>query len=70
MHSIARNHALIDGNKRLALASELAFYGMNGFRLRTSNDAAYELVMAVATGELEDIPAIAGRLRRSAQPKR
>jgi hypothetical protein len=27
LHSIARNHALVDGNKRLALAATLAFYG-------------------------------------------
>ena len=30
LHSIARNHALIDGNKRLALAAVIAFYGLNG----------------------------------------
>ena len=33
LHSIARNHALIDGNKRLALAAAIAFYGLNGRRL-------------------------------------
>jgi death on curing protein len=33
LHSIARNHALIDGNKRLALAAVIAFYGLNGRRL-------------------------------------
>jgi death-on-curing protein len=65
LQSIARNHALVDGNKRLALASVLAFYGMNSFRARMSNDEAYDLVMAVATGQLEDIPVIAGRLRQS-----
>ncbi len=27
VHSIARNHALVDGNKRLALAGLIAFYG-------------------------------------------
>ena len=68
LQSTARNHALVAGNKRLALASALAFYGMNGFRARMSNDEAYDLVMAVATGELEEIPAIAERLRRSAKP--
>ena len=30
LHSIARNRALVDGNKRLSLAGLIAFYGMNG----------------------------------------
>jgi death on curing protein len=30
LHSLARNHALADGNKRLALAGVIAFYGVNG----------------------------------------
>ncbi len=50
LHSIARNHALIDGNKRLALAAVIAFYGLHGRRLTLTNDAAYDLVMGVATG--------------------
>ena len=62
LHSVARNHALVDGNKRLALAATIAFYGLNGFRLTLSNDEAYDLVIAVASGELDDVDAIAGRL--------
>ena len=62
LHSIARNHALVDGNKRLALAALIAFYGLNGKRLTLSNDEAYELVMAVATGELDDVTEIGTRL--------
>lgn len=62
LHSLARNHALVDANKRLALAATLAFYGMNGLRLTLTNDEAYALVMRVATGELEDVRAIAAVL--------
>lgn len=62
MHSIARNHALVDGNKRLALAAVIAFHGLNGKRLTLSNDQAYELVMAVAAGELDDVNDIATQL--------
>lgn len=65
LHSIARNHALVDGNKRLALAAVIAFYGLNGKRLTLSNDTAYELVMAVAAGDLDDVTDIAARLERS-----
>lgn len=64
LHSVARNHALVDGNKRLALASTIAFLGMNGRRLTFSNDEAYELVMAVATGDLDEVGSIAERLER------
>ena len=38
LHSLARNHALADGNKRLALAGAIAFYGVNGYRLTLTND--------------------------------
>lgn len=62
LHSLARNHALVDGNKRLALAATIAFYGLNGCRLTLSNDEAYDLVIAVATGQLDHVEAIATRL--------
>jgi death-on-curing family protein len=50
LHSLARNHALIDGNKRLGLAAVIAFYGLNGRGLTLTNDQAYDLVMKVAAG--------------------
>jgi prophage maintenance system killer protein len=56
LHSLARNHALVDGNKRLALAATIAFLGINGVRLTLTNDEAYELGMAVAAGQLDEIP--------------
>ena len=68
LHSIARNHALIDGNKRLALAAVIAFYGLNGRRLSLTNDAAYDLVMSVAAGRLEAVDDIAAILRTATGP--
>jgi death on curing protein len=62
LHSLARNRALIDGNKRLALAAVLAFYGLNGRRLTLANEAAYDLVMNVASGQLDPVDDIAGVL--------
>jgi death-on-curing protein len=62
LHSLARNHALVDGNKRTALAATIAFLGMNGIRLTLSNDEAYDVVIDVATGTLEDVPSIAAVL--------
>ena len=62
LHSLATNHALVDGNKRLALAGTIAFYGVNGWRLTMTNDEAYDFVVAVASGELDDVAHIAQRL--------
>ena len=69
LHSLARNHALVDGNKRLALAATIAFLGLNGYRLTLSNDEAYTLVIEVATGLLDDVSDIAERIRASIAPR-
>jgi death-on-curing protein len=68
LHSLARNRALVDGNKRLALAGAIAFYGVNGRRLTLSNDEAYDLVMAVADGTLDAVEQIAARLAHATEP--
>jgi death on curing protein len=69
LHSLARNHALVDGNKRLALGATIAFYGMNGIRLTLSNNQAYELVIDVAAGNLDDVPTIASVPEASTEPR-
>lgn len=68
LHSTVRNHALVDGNKRLGLAAVIAFYGMNGHRLTLTNDEAYDLVMAIASGDLDDVHLIAERLTLATRP--
>src|ERR1700684_338493 len=70
LHSLARNHALIDGNKRLALSGLIAFYGVNGRRPILTNDAAYEFVMAIASGEFDTVAEIAGILRGATEGRR
>jgi death-on-curing protein len=69
LHSLARNHALVDGNKRLALGALIAFYGVNGRRLTLTNDAAYDLIMRVAAGELDSVSEIAAILEKSTNPR-
>ncbi len=69
LHSLARNHALLDGNKRLSLAALIAFYGVNGRRLTLTNDGAYDLVIAVATGQLDSAEEIAARLAGATEPR-
>ena len=51
LHSLARNHAFIDGNKRVAWLAAGAFYWTNGYELDAPDDPAYDLVIAVATGD-------------------
>lgn len=60
MHSLARNHALVDGNKRLAWSATRVFCLLNGRDLVFNVDEAEALVQAVARGELEasDIAAV------------
>lgn len=58
LHSLARNHPLVDGNKRLAWSAMRAFCLMNGRDLTYSVDEAEEFVLATAAGEI-DIPEIA-----------
>jgi death-on-curing protein len=68
LHSLARSHALVDGNKRLALAATIAFIGLNGRRLTLSNDEAYTLVMNVAAGHLDDVSSIADLIDAGTEP--
>ena len=69
VHSLVRNHALVDGNKRLALAAVIAFYGVNGHRLTLTNDEAYDLIIAIAAGHLDSVDDIAARLRTATEPR-
>lgn len=58
LHSICNNQALVDGNKRLAWLAALAFLQVNGVRIEMEDDAAFNLVMGVAEGQL-DVPELA-----------
>ena len=52
LESIVRNHALVDGNKRLGWLAVVVFYGLNGVRLEAPDDPAYDLVVGVASGRV------------------
>ena len=53
MHSIACNHALVDGNKRLALLATVVFLRISGWRLDLTDDEAFGLTVATAAGRLD-----------------
>lgn len=63
LQSLAINHPLFDGNKRMAWLSCVSFLAMNGVDLRPDIDAAERLVIAVATGETDEVKVIAQGLR-------
>ena len=67
MHSLAGNHALVDGNKRLALLATVVFLRINGYVLDLTDDEAFALTMSVAAGQL-DADGICKRLRLAQAP--
>lgn len=67
MHSLARNHALVDGNKRLAWSAMRTMLLLNGTDVEYEVDAAESFVLDVARGAL-DVAAITGWLRDHQAP--
>lgn len=53
MHSLARNHPLVDGNKRLAWSATRAFCLLNGYDINLNVDEAESLVLGVAAGKID-----------------
>ena len=67
MHSLACNHALVDGNKRLALLATVVFCRINGYVLDLTDDEAFALTMSVAAGQ-RDAGGIQQQLRLAQAP--
>ncbi|MGG8409723.1 type II toxin-antitoxin system death-on-curing family toxin, partial [Streptomyces sp. 12297] len=65
LHSFAsyRLPPLLFGNRRAGFLACATFLAVNGIELRPDIDAAEGLVNDVATGEVDDVQAIAHRLR-------
>ncbi|UNO41790.1 type II toxin-antitoxin system death-on-curing family toxin [Streptomyces sp. MST-110588] len=69
LQSMAVNHPLVDGNKRTAWLSTAVFLAVNGIdMLEIDQDAAYDLVVAVAAGRTGDVGEIADGLRALRRP--
>jgi death-on-curing protein len=64
LHSLAGNHALVDGNKRLAWLATYTFLAVNGVEVITTDDEVVKFVVAVAAGEEPELEPIADWLRR------
>ncbi|AKN18920.1 death-on-curing protein [Mycobacterium haemophilum DSM 44634] len=69
LHSLARNHPFVDGNKRTAWAATAVFYHLNGYTIGSHVDDSQVvgLVVDVAEGQL-DVPYIASTLKEWAVP--
>lgn len=52
LESLTRNHALIDGNKRIGWLAVVVFLDLDGLTLDAPDDDAYDLVVDVSTGRL------------------
>ena len=62
LDSITKNHALVDGNKRLAWLSTMVFCDLNGLAPQLTDDEVFELVWEIASSQM-DVASIAERLR-------
>jgi death-on-curing protein len=68
LHSVARNHALVNGNKRLAWAAARAFCLLNDADITVGIDEAEEIVVGAAEGTLH-VTEIAARLSVADRPR-
>ncbi|QZY47730.1 type II toxin-antitoxin system death-on-curing family toxin [Mycolicibacterium austroafricanum] len=68
VHSLARNHALVDGNKRLAWTACRTFLALNGLRINAPEDDRFDFVIGVTAGTISDLEAIAEQLRTWSHP--
>ncbi|MCC6960300.1 MAG: type II toxin-antitoxin system death-on-curing family toxin [Dehalococcoidia bacterium] len=68
LESIAIGHPFLDGNKRAAFVAMDTFLRLNGVRRDVVEDGMYDLVVAVAAGDLSGNEAIAERLRELYAP--
>ena len=51
---LARNHAFVDGNKRIAFVAMMAFLRRNGVRFAPDPRAAAAIILALAAGEVSE----------------
>ena len=62
LHSLARNHALVDGNKRLAWTASRTFLAINAQWINAPEDDRFDVVIGVAAGAVHDLDDIAEQL--------
>lgn len=68
MQSLARNHAFVDGNKRMAFAMTAVFLRLNGYLLRVTADEAEEFLVEQVIRDHAELDVIIGRLEAWMKP--
>lgn len=63
LQSLARNHALVDGNKRLAWTACRTFLAINAHWVSAPEDERFDFVIGVTTSAITGLDEIAERLR-------
>ena len=53
MHSVIKNHPLIDGNKRTSWALLVSFMFINGYKHNMTTSEGFDLTLGVAEGRYE-----------------
>lgn len=61
-HSLIKNHAFLDGNKRTAVLALVIFYRMNGYQAATDEGALVGIAVDVAESQL-DVASLAAELK-------
>ncbi len=64
LHSLTKNHCLVDGNKRLAWLATVAFCYINGLLVDSPDEDAYDFVIAIKDGRISEVGEIAAHLER------
>lgn len=52
-YGLIKNHCMVDGNKRIGTHVMLVFLALNGIELSYTQKELYEVILQVASGELE-----------------
>ena len=52
---LARNHAFVDGNKRVAFQVMYVFLGLNGYRIVATEPEVVKLMMGIADGTTDEV---------------
>lgn len=65
---LAKNHAFVDGNKRVAFLAVGLFLALNGFRLTAAQTDATLTVFSLAAGEVDE-PTFARWIRANPAPR-
>lgn len=66
-YGLAKNHAFVDGNKRISLVALEFFLELNGFELTADDGQCVLVILSVASGAMDE-EALADWIRRHMRP--